>query len=96
METRKSYHDRKEELFRELDSRIEVLKKAFDQSRSEVKLKYREQIETLRKKQETLGVRLRELKDAGEDRWEGLKDGVEGAYEDLRKYFDGLAGRFRR
>ena len=95
METKKSYHDRKEAILNELTHKIDELRAKADQGKAEAKTIYYEQIETLRAKQETIRKELRGLKDAGEDKWEGLKEGVEHAFSDLKKSFDNAIAKLK-
>ena len=39
-------------------------------------------------KRDAAGKKLEEVKNASHDRWEKVKDGVENAYDDLKKIFD--------
>lgn len=95
METKKSYQDKTEKVLRDWGKKIDELKARADQSKSEMKVKYYELIEGLRKKQESAGARLKELKESGEDRWEKLKDRIEDAIHDLKNAFDRTASKFR-
>lgn len=96
MDTKKTYHDKKEELIRELGARIDELRKKADQSKSEVKIIYYEQLESLRKNLEIAKKKLHELKDAGEGKWEGLKEGAEDAIDELKKSVEELKGKFKK
>ncbi len=96
METKKAYQEKKEAFLKDLNSRVEDLKKIADQGRADVKVKYHEQIEALRVKQDKARAELRELKEAGEERWEALKDRVETAFSDLKKTFESTFTKFRK
>lgn len=45
-------------------------------------------LDAAKEKRDLAAKRLDELKAANHDRWEKVKDGVENAYDDLKKIFD--------
>ncbi|MBI5492759.1 MAG: coiled coil domain-containing protein [Deltaproteobacteria bacterium] len=96
METKKAYQEKKEAFLKDLNSKVEELKKIADQGRADVKVKYHEQMEALRVKQDRARTELKELIGAGEDRWEALKDRVEAAFSDLKKTFESTFSKFRK
>jgi hypothetical protein len=49
-------------------------------SAADARVKYAEHIEELEQKLEATKAKLHELSEAGEDKWERLKDGVESAW----------------
>lgn len=92
---RKQYEEKKEAVLRDWSARIDDLKKKADQSKADVKLKYYEQIETLRIKQENAKKRLRELKEAGGEKWESIKNSIEDALNDLKDSFNNTISKLR-
>lgn len=96
MEEKKSYQEKAEVLMRELGAKIGELKARADKSGTDIRAKLHEEIKVLRSKEEGALNKLRELKGAGEGKWEGLKGGVEHALGDLKKTFDDTVARFKK
>lgn len=62
---------------------------------ADMKQRYKEQIETLKRQREEANQRLRELQSASEAAWESLRAGMETAWEDMSKAVKDAASRFR-
>jgi nucleotide-binding universal stress UspA family protein len=91
---RKAYVEKMEVQLKEWGIQIDVLKAKAEKSKAEVKIKYLEQVEELRKKQKTARQRLRELKGSGEEAWGEFKVGLDKALEDLEEAFDRSKSKF--
>ncbi|HWR02189.1 MAG TPA: hypothetical protein VN371_10035 [Chlorobaculum sp.] len=63
--------------------------------KAETRLKYAEQVEHLEHGVSAAQVKLKELGAAGEDAWEHLKDGVEGALRSLSTGIKDIADKFK-
>jgi predicted ATPase len=74
--------------------KIQQLKAKADHA-TVAKVYYYEQIEVLRTKQAAVQQKLLELKSSGENTWEHLKAGVDGAWNDLKRAYDDAIAKFK-
>lgn len=95
LEKKKAYQEKIELQLKEWTVNIDVLKAKADKAKADARLKYKEQIENLRVKQEVALEKLQELKDSGGEAWEEITGGVDKALEDLKKAFSRARSRFK-
>jgi uncharacterized protein YjbJ (UPF0337 family) len=76
-------------------AKIEVLKAKADVAGADQKIKYYEQIESLRVKQQQVHKKLDDLRSASEGAWDEVKAGVEFAWEDLKSAVERAADKFK-
>jgi hypothetical protein len=93
---KKAYVEKIEDQLKDWSSQIDILKAKAERSKAEVKIKYLEQIEELRKRQKTTRRKLQKLKGTGEEAWGELKVGLDKALEDLKEAFDRSKSKFRK
>ena len=84
MEMKDAYQDKMEARLREWQARIEVLKARADQAEAGQKIRYQEEIESLRTQQQQVQEKLGELRTASADAWEEVRTGVEKAWTNLQ------------
>ncbi len=72
----------------ELDAKYDDLKTRASKSEGHAKIELEKKLEVAKVKRDAAGKKLTELKEAGADRWEKVKDGVSHAYHDLKKVFE--------
>jgi nucleotide-binding universal stress UspA family protein len=92
---RKVYVDKVEAQLKEWGTEIDILKAKAEKAKAEAKIKYYEKIKDLRAKQESLGLKLQELKGSGEEAWEEVKTGVDRAVKDLKEAFKRAKSRLK-
>lgn len=95
MDTKQVYEDKMNARLHEWQAKIDVLKARADKATAEQKIKYNDEIESLRNRQQHLYKKLDELRLAGNDGWEDLKTGVEQAYQDLKSAVERAGERFQ-
>lgn len=95
MGMKEAYQEKLEAQLRIWNAKIEELKGKADKAEAEAKIRYQEQLQALRAKQEEAEKRLRELKAAGEGAWEDLKGGIEKVWDELRDAVEKAASRFK-
>ena len=81
---------KKEEYKKKIEAEVELVQAKIAELKDSVKIsaagariKYAKQIDELEQKMDITKAKLKELGEAGEDAWERLKDGVEGAWASL-------------
>lgn len=79
----------------EWKTEIDKMKAKADKADADAKLKYYEQIEELRTKQQAAQEKLRELRNSSEDAWEDLKAGFELARVSLGEAIKSASSRFQ-
>jgi nucleotide-binding universal stress UspA family protein len=94
-ERRKAYQEKIEGQLKDWGAKIDELRAKVERSKGEVKLKYEKQMEGLRNRRETVQKKLLEMKESGEEAWEGLKAGIEKGLEDLQDTFDQTVSKFK-
>jgi len=95
MNMKDAYQDKMDARLREWQANIDALKARADQAGAEQRIKYYEEIESLRTKQQHVHERLEELRTAGTDAWEEIKAGVEVAWTDLQDAVQRARDKFR-
>lgn len=76
-------------------AKIDALKNKADGSKEEVKAKYLEQVEELRKKQESAKKKFQDFKHSGSRAWRDLKTGLDQVLEDLKKSVKQAVSQFK-
>jgi hypothetical protein len=84
MSLKDAYVAKMEAQLKEWSAELSSLKAKMEKATAQGKIEYHKQIEASQAKQEALKRKLEELKKAGEDRWEALKTGVEGAWNEFK------------
>jgi len=69
----------------ELNAKYDDLKARASKADGQAKKDLEKKLEDAKVKRDVVAKKLDELKSASHDRWEKVKDGVENAYEDLKK-----------
>jgi nucleotide-binding universal stress UspA family protein/archaellum component FlaC len=92
---KKAYERKIDAQLREWGTQVEVLKAKAEKAKAEAKITYLKQIEELRRKEESLKGKLRELKGSGDEAWEDFKGGMEEALSDMKKALKRAASRFK-
>ena len=72
----------------ELDAKYEELKTRAATAEGQAKQELEEKLAEAKPKRDAAAKKLDELKQAGADRWEKVKEGVGSALEDLKKVFE--------
>lgn len=93
--TKRSLPGQKGAKLKKWQAKIDMLKAKADQAEAEQKIKYYEQIESLRTKQQHVHEKLDELRSASEGACEEVKAGVEVAWEDLRMSVERAVEKFK-
>ena len=95
MDIKQAYQEKMAAQLKEWQSKIDELKARAEKLEAEQKIKYYEQIESLRIKQQHAYDKLEQMHDASESAWEELKAGVELAWQDLKQAVEHARERFK-
>lgn len=92
---KKAYQEKIEVQLKELAQKIEGLIAKGERAKEEAKVKYGQQIEALRAKQESVRQKLQGLKEPGSAAWDDLKKGIDSALSDLKAAVQSAVARFK-
>jgi uncharacterized coiled-coil DUF342 family protein len=95
MDLKEAYQQKMNAQLKEWQAKIDLLKAKADEAKAEQKIKYYEQIESLRVKQQHVHDKLEELQSASEGAWEELKAGVDLAWQDLKEAVERAREKFK-
>jgi uncharacterized coiled-coil DUF342 family protein len=95
MSMKKAYEQKLQARLDEWSAEIDKLKAKADSAEAGAQLEYYKQIDELRSMQTTAANKLTELKDTGDDAWEALKSGFDGAWDSFGDAMKSAAERFK-
>jgi hypothetical protein len=95
MTLKEAYEKKMQARLDEWDAEIDLLKAKADKAKADARVEYYKQIEELKIKKQAAGVKLAELRKAGDGAWEDLKTGLESAWNSLGKAVKAAASRFK-
>ncbi len=96
MEKQKEHVGKVEAQLRQWGVKIDELIAKAEKPGTEAKIDYRKRIDDLKAKHRVAHAKLEELKTAGNEKWEILKTGVEGACNELEDAFKKLTEKTRK
>ncbi len=85
MGKKEAYQEKVRAQFREWKADIEKLMARADKAKAEGKIEFYKRAETLNAKYQAALKRSQELQEAGEDKWEEFKAGVEAALGEVKE-----------
>lgn len=95
MNLKTAYIEKMEAQLREWGATIDVLKAKADKAEAGAKIEYMKQLDSLKAKRDAAQTKLGEISAAGEEAWEILKTGAEGAWSELKSAVDSASARFK-
>ena len=93
---RKAFLKRVESALETLDEDIDRIAAKAEKVEADVRIRYDEEIDVLRMKQEAVRAKVQQVRDAGAGSWGTLKRGVQDATEDLKKAVEKAVERLRK
>ncbi|MBN1882385.1 MAG: hypothetical protein JW885_09445 [Deltaproteobacteria bacterium] len=93
MEEKKSYEVRLEEQLKQLATNIDKLAEKVGKTGGELRVKYNEQVEELKKNMSSANVKFTELKGTSGEAWAELKIGFEKAFGALKDAFKNASAK---
>ena len=92
----------KEAYQQKLDAQLKIWNAEIDKweakserAAAEAKIQYFESLEALKGKRHVLGVKLHQTREASAEAWEGLKAGVEAAWDEFKMAYEKAAAKFK-
>lgn len=93
---KKTYVEKAEAQLKEWGAEIDLLVAKAEKAKTEAKLKYLEQVQELKNRQEVARRKLNELRESGDEAWGDVKKGVEEALGDMKAALKQAASRFKK
>ena len=95
MKSKEEYIDSLATELKELSAEIDALTAKAEILAVDARLKYQEDIESLKEKERIAIDKLKELQNAGGDAWKVIKDTAELVWHDLRTGLASVASKFK-
>ncbi|MCJ7765752.1 MAG: hypothetical protein MUP09_07410, partial [Thiovulaceae bacterium] len=95
MNKREAYKQKLEARLELEQSKLAELKAKAKSSAADVRFKYTKQVDELDQAAEAMKRKLKELDEASEEAWEGLKDGAESAWKTLSAAVKDASDKFK-
>ena len=92
---RKAYEEKLDAQLAEWNARIALLKAKDENAKADAKMDYYKIIEALEHKQGEAKAKLAELKTAGDEAWEAVKEGVEKSWAEVKTAYHDVASKFK-
>lgn len=89
VEKRKAEINKWNDELSDLDARIEAAG-----ADAKAKLEHKEHVAVLRQKRDEARAKLKEIEVAGDDRWEGLREGLENTWTNIKYGFEKVKAKF--
>jgi mevalonate kinase len=96
MDTKEAFKQKIEAEVELAQAKLAELKAQAKSSAADARIKYAEHADELEKNVEAMKIKLKELSEASDDRWERLKAGVEGAWSSLSSSVRDTVGKFKK
>lgn len=84
MQTKSAYKQKLEAELSESKAQINLLAAKAESASADAKLKYAEELDTLRTKQQQAAKKLEELEEASDDAWHKVKDSADKLWVDIK------------
>lgn len=78
------YREKFEAILKEVKAQIDLLEAKADQVKAESKIEFKQQIQSLRQKRDSLSQKVDQFKQSSGEAWQDLKAGLESASKDLK------------
>ena len=90
----KEYQEKMEAQLKDLTAKLEELKGKAAKAGADAKAEMNKQLEALKPKLDAAQQKMKELRAAGGETWEKVKEGSEKAMADLKKTWESIKSKF--
>lgn len=95
MAKKEAYQKKLEAQFKVWDAELDVLSAKAQKATAGARIKYQNELESLRSKRAAALKSFEELGKRSENAWEDMKDGVEKIWDDMSKSIEKAVARFK-
>jgi hypothetical protein len=92
---RKAYEEKLEAQLKEWNAQIALLKAKAENAKADAKIDYYKAIDVLEHKQDKAKRKLQELKTAGDEAWEAVKEGAEKVWAEVKTAYRDATSKFK-
>ena len=92
---RKAYEEKLDAQLKEWNAQIALLKAKAENAKVDAKIDYYKTIDALEHKQDKAKKKLQELKTAGDEAWEAVKEGAEKAWAEVQTAYRDATSKFK-
>ena len=92
---RKAYEEKLDAQLKEWNAQIALLKAKAENTKADGKIDYYKTIDALQRKHDEAKTKLKELKTAGDEAWEAVKEGAEKAWAEVKTAYHDAASKFK-
>jgi SMC interacting uncharacterized protein involved in chromosome segregation len=96
MKNREEYIDQMTAQLKEWSRKIDELEFKARAAKADAGIAYEAQIQDIKSKRESVIARLQELKSAGNEAWEVMREGAEAAWEEFKHAFTEAKDKFKK
>ncbi|WP_237067451.1 hypothetical protein [Microbulbifer guangxiensis] len=82
---RSAYEQKARAKLKEWNAEIDKLSAKAEQAGADMRIKYRDEIDKLQSKRDSMNKKLEQLHGKSGDAWDELKDGLEDAWSDMKR-----------
>ncbi|HEN21313.1 MAG TPA: coiled coil domain-containing protein [Desulfobacteraceae bacterium] len=94
-EKRKAYEEKLDAQLKEWNAQIALLKAKAENAKADAKIDYYKAIDALQRRQDEAKTKLKELKTAGDESWEAVKEGAEKTWAEVKTAYHEVASKFK-
>ncbi|MDN3521877.1 coiled coil domain-containing protein [Halomonas ramblicola] len=95
MSNREAYEQKLQAKLDEWQAEVDKLKARAQGAQADARIEYQEEIDRLESHRDEARQKLAELREASDDAWEDVKDGVERAWDSVSESFKSARSRFK-
>ena len=95
MATKEAYEKKLEAQLKEWEAKLDLLSAKAQKATADARIKYENELESLRSKRAAARKTLEELGKRSENAWEDMKVGAEKVWDEMSKAIDKAATRFK-
>ena len=95
MASKEAYQKKFEAQLKEWDAKVDQLSAKAQKASAEARIKYENELESMRSKRAAAIKTLEELGKRSEGAWEDMKDGAEKAWAEMSKAMEKVASHFK-
>ncbi|KUJ81561.1 coiled coil domain-containing protein [Microbulbifer flavimaris] len=92
---RSAYEQKARAKLKEWNAEIDKLSARAEQASADTKMKYRDEIDKLQSKRESMKRKLEQLHGKSGDAWDEFRDGLEDAWTDMKRSIERARDRLR-
>jgi len=95
MGAKEAYHQKLDAQLKLWNAEIDKWEAKTERAAAEAKIQYFEALESVKGKRHVVGEKLHQAREASAEAWDGLKAGLEAAWEEFKAAYEKAAAKFK-